>query len=82
MEAPPIPDPEVAADVPRISIEEMLQDLTISDDKSHDCHVMTGQGPSHQLILANRPGFPGIVPETAALSRCPDFLQNVPEKSL
>ena len=50
MEAPPIPDPEVAADFPRISIEEMLQDLTISDDKSRDYHVMTGQDPSRQLV--------------------------------
>ena len=36
-QAPPTPDPDVAADVPRISIEEMLQDLSIADDnRSHD----------------------------------------------
>ena len=42
LEAPPTRDPDVAEDVPRIGIEEMLQELTISDDKSHDSHVMAG----------------------------------------
>ena len=36
-QAPPTQDPDVAADVPRIGIEEMLQDLSIADDsRSHD----------------------------------------------
>ena len=36
-QAPPIQDPDIAADVPCIGIEEMLQDLTITDDsRSHD----------------------------------------------
>lgn len=39
-----IPDPDVATDVPSIRIEEMLQDLTISDDRSHDSHILAGPG--------------------------------------
>ena len=34
-------------DVPCIKIEEMLQDLTISDDRSRDSHVLAGTG--HQV---------------------------------
>ena len=43
MEAPPLPDSDVAADVPRIGLEEMLQDLTISDDRSHVQPELAGQ---------------------------------------
>ena len=43
VEAPPLPDSDVAADVPRIGLEEMLQDLTISDDRSHDQRELAGQ---------------------------------------
>ena len=46
-QAPTIPDPDVATDVPCIMIEEMLQDLTISDDRSHDSHVLAGA--DHQV---------------------------------
>ena len=36
-QAPPIQDPDAAVDVPRIGIEEMLQDLSITDDsRTHD----------------------------------------------
>ena len=33
-------------------------------------------------ILANRPRFPGIVPEIACLSQCPDFPKIVPGNSV
>ena len=35
VQAPPIPDSDLSADVPRIDIEEMLKDLTINDDGTH-----------------------------------------------
>jgi hypothetical protein len=37
-QAPPSQDPDVAADVPRIGIEEMLQDLSITDDNGESGH--------------------------------------------
>ena len=41
-------------------------------------HVLTKVACS-TIIVANRPGFPWIVPEIVLLSRCPDFPSFVQE---